>query len=117
MTGETGRNNVFFGRRWLFHLLTFWKYFYLFDFRHYWIPKCPQYLLDQCKNFDGELFHSRYYDDPSDYRNKTVVIVGAHSSGLDIAMEISEYADKVHKKFFASFGVSSVYISLCLFQI
>ena len=40
--------------------------------------------------------HSTYYRKPEDFAGKTVVVLGASFSGMDIAIEISRYAKKVY---------------------
>ena len=39
--------------------------------------------------------HSQDYNDPHDYKDKNVLILGAGNSGVDIALEISSVGKKV----------------------
>jgi len=55
--------------------------------------------FDGKQTYTGEIIHSRYYQNPSHYVGKTVVIVGAGFSGLDILVDIHTVAKKVGKEF------------------
>jgi len=46
-------------------------------------------------DFSGEILHSHNYRKPEVFINKTVVVVGAGPSGLDIALDLAGYATKV----------------------
>ena len=46
-------------------------------------------------SFPGIVTHSHWYKHPNQYQGKNVVILGAASSGRDIAVEVSTVADKV----------------------
>lgn len=45
--------------------------------------------------FEGSIIHSRYFRNPSHYKNQTVLILGAGASGRDIALIVAEVAKKV----------------------
>ena len=45
--------------------------------------------------FKGIVTHSHFYRVPEPYKNKNVVVLGARSSGRDIALEVSRVANKV----------------------
>ncbi len=57
-----------------------------------WDPRYPDYKGD----FDGEIIHSFYYNEPQIFKNKRVLIVGAGNSGCDIAVEACLTADKTY---------------------
>lgn len=44
------------------------------------------------EKFKGELIHTEYYSDPSKFKGKNVLVIGAGESGSDIVNEISDYA-------------------------
>ncbi|KAF5371155.1 hypothetical protein D9758_004079 [Tetrapyrgos nigripes] len=46
--------------------------------------------------FPGHIHHSRQYRRPEEFTNKTVVIIGAASSGAEISAELNTYASKVY---------------------
>jgi cation diffusion facilitator CzcD-associated flavoprotein CzcO len=63
---------------------------------HY--PKFPRWAINNnwIHGREGRrIVHSIYYREPRDYQNKVVLVVGAGSSGIDIASQIREYAEKV----------------------
>ncbi|XP_064108103.1 uncharacterized protein LOC135216603 isoform X4 [Macrobrachium nipponense] len=60
---------------------------------HYSIPRIPHIRNIDC--FKGRKIHSHDYREPFLYKDDTVVILGAASSGLDICLEISGVARKV----------------------
>ena len=63
---------------------------------HYNEPLIPQHLAEQGKEWCGDIFHSKSYRNPDDFRAKRVLIVGAKSSGTDIAYDLcSGGAEKV----------------------
>jgi len=51
--------------------------------------------VDGMKTFTGEIIHTRYFQDSTYYVGKTIVLVGAGFSGLDIFTEIHTVAKKV----------------------
>jgi dimethylaniline monooxygenase (N-oxide forming) len=52
---------------------------------HYWDPATPSLT----GAFDGEILHARDYRTPDRFVNRSVVVVGAGQSALDIAAEVS----------------------------
>ena len=56
-------------------------------------PKIPQW--PGIDNFEGELIHSSGFHDVSQVENKNVAIVGFSRSAMDIAVDITDYADSV----------------------
>ena len=46
--------------------------------------------------FPGKVIHSFDYNIPEDYQDEEVIVLGAGSSGLDIAMELSNVSKKVY---------------------
>ena len=61
-------------------------------FRHYFKPRVPKILGIQ--TFPGRVMHSHLYRKPEEFVNKTVVVLGASSSGGDISIEIAQYGAK-----------------------
>ncbi|KAI6149276.1 hypothetical protein BKA82DRAFT_3976986 [Pisolithus tinctorius] len=45
---------------------------------------------------EREILHSVWYRDPNQYANRTVIVVGGGASGVDIASQVSQYANKVY---------------------
>jgi len=61
---------------------------------HYSVPAMPN--VEGMEAFSGLIEHSHRYRLPEPYRNKTVVVLGASASGLDISLEIAKVANKVY---------------------
>lgn len=61
---------------------------------HHSIPNIPD--LPGLIMFSGITAHSHDYRIPDPYKDKTVAVLGAASSGTDIACEISAVAKKVY---------------------
>jgi hypothetical protein len=61
---------------------------------HYNAPSSPH--VQGIEQFQGQVIHSIAYDDPSVFKNQTVVCVGGRASGADLAREISQFAKKVY---------------------
>ncbi|KAJ9595620.1 hypothetical protein L9F63_013196, partial [Diploptera punctata] len=61
---------------------------------HYSVPSIPN--IEGMDKFEGVTQHSKDYRSPEQFRGVNVVILGAGSSGVDIAMEISAYAKEVY---------------------
>ena len=62
---------------------------------HYAVPSCPDIPgLDQ--HFTGAKMHSHFYRIPRPFENKTVLVLGAGASGVDIGIEITKTAKKVY---------------------
>ena len=55
----------------------------------------PSSLLDQANRWRGRILHSKHYRKPGAYKDQTVMVVGAKSSGTDIAHDISGEAAAV----------------------
>ncbi|RHZ52427.1 hypothetical protein Glove_461g53 [Diversispora epigaea] len=61
---------------------------------HHHHPQFPKFKgMDK---FKGEQIHSRFYNDPEDFKNKRVLIVGSGNSGLDIAVQLSSVTSQVY---------------------
>lgn len=66
---------------------------------HYSEPRIPE--IPGLASFPGMVMHSHNYRHPETFQGMDVVVLGAHSSGQDICLEISKAARKVllsHKK-------------------
>jgi hypothetical protein len=63
------------------------------SFRHYSVPYVPE--IEGIEKFEGLIQHSKAYRAAAVYRNLRVVVLGAASSGMDIAMEVASVADEV----------------------
>lgn len=55
---------------------------------HHWRPKMPDFP----GKFNGEMFHSRNYRSPDDFKGKNVLILGVGNSGVDIACDVASVA-------------------------
>lgn len=66
---------------------------------HYDLPFLPKVKgIEQWnKKFPNSIQHSKYFDDPEDYKDKTVLVVGNSASGFDISMQVALYAKKVYR--------------------
>uniref|UniRef100_A0A3B4A8H1 Flavin-containing monooxygenase n=1 Tax=Periophthalmus magnuspinnatus TaxID=409849 RepID=A0A3B4A8H1_9GOBI len=62
--------------------------------RHYSDPHIPE--IPGLRHFKGELMHSHSYRHPDPFSGKTVVVLGAKASAIDISMELSTVAQKVY---------------------
>ncbi|XP_078609486.1 uncharacterized protein LOC144880836 isoform X2 [Branchiostoma floridae x Branchiostoma japonicum] len=60
---------------------------------HYSVPYVP--AIPGAELFQGRSIHSHEYRNPDDFKGKNVVLLGAASSGQDIALEISKTANRV----------------------
>ncbi|XP_057319304.1 uncharacterized protein LOC130663831 [Microplitis mediator] len=60
---------------------------------HYFEPSIP--IIEGHDKFKGLQLHSHDYRVPETFANKTVVVVGAGPSGMDLALEISSKAKQV----------------------
>lgn len=65
---------------------------------HFDVPYFPQVPgLDEWKQKDPRsVSHAKFYDSPAKYKDKTILIIGAYSSGSDIAIQTSLTAKKVY---------------------
>ncbi|XP_078046172.1 uncharacterized protein LOC144474783 isoform X1 [Augochlora pura] len=61
---------------------------------HYTVGHVPH--IPGIETFPGGQIHSHQYRLPELYARKTVCILGASWSGIDIAMEVAQYAEKVY---------------------
>lgn len=48
------------------------------------------------ETFEGKVYHSIEYDDPSIFKDQNVLCIGGRASGSDLAREISRHANKVY---------------------
>ncbi|XP_059622652.1 senecionine N-oxygenase [Phlebotomus argentipes] len=60
---------------------------------HYHTPYLPRYPGQD--DFRGRLTHSHDYRCPEPYKGQTVLVIGAGPSGMDIAYDISKWAERV----------------------
>ena len=65
----------------------------ILSFRHYSDPIIP--LLPGISEFSGRVLHSHSYMDPVEMRGQKVFVLGGGPSGIDIALEIADYATEV----------------------
>ncbi|EZA46628.1 Flavin-containing monooxygenase FMO GS-OX-like protein [Ooceraea biroi] len=61
---------------------------------HYTVGHVPH--IQGIESFHGGCIHSHQYRVPEVYAGKKVCILGASWSGIDIAVEVAQYADKVY---------------------
>ncbi|XP_012283263.1 flavin-containing monooxygenase FMO GS-OX-like 4 [Orussus abietinus] len=61
---------------------------------HYFEPSIP--AIPGVGSFPGEILHSHSYREPNKFAQKTVVILGASMSGIDIGLELTETARQVY---------------------
>ena len=62
---------------------------------HYSIPNSPE-ISGLHEYFKGDKVHSHYYRTSEPFKDKTVVVLGAGASGVDIGLEITTAAKKVY---------------------
>ena len=60
---------------------------------HYYDPLIP--TLKGIEDFEGRTCHSHDYRMPHTFQDEIVLIIGAGPSGLDIALQVSKFAQKV----------------------
>lgn len=63
-------------------------------FRHYFDPYVP--IIPGIESFPGLILHSHAYRKPEEFTGKTVLILGAASSGIDIGIDLSDHAIRVY---------------------
>ncbi|EGV64789.1 FAD/NAD(P)-binding domain-containing protein [Yamadazyma tenuis ATCC 10573] len=65
---------------------------------HFEVPRIPEVDgLDEWKKRDPKsITHAKFFDTPSRYKDKTVLVVGGIASGSDIAIQSSATAKKVY---------------------
>ncbi|XP_063231833.1 uncharacterized protein LOC134536150 isoform X4 [Bacillus rossius redtenbacheri] len=61
---------------------------------HFCTPYIPS--IPGIEDFKGVPIHSHVYRNPEIYKERTVIILGANSSGVDICLEVSKYAKLVY---------------------
>ncbi|XP_058794949.1 uncharacterized protein LOC131666357 isoform X2 [Phymastichus coffea] len=61
---------------------------------HYFEPYIPS--IPGISNFHGQIIHSHKYRTAEAFSGKTVILLGASSSGIDIAFELSGHASQVY---------------------
>ncbi|XP_076295413.1 uncharacterized protein LOC143216343 [Lasioglossum baleicum] len=61
---------------------------------HYFDPLVPS--VPGVETFSGTMMHSHSYRKPEDFAGKTVFVLGAASSGIDIAIELADHASRVY---------------------
>lgn len=71
-------------RRWQFLIFS----------RHYFDPYIP--TITGIESFPGLILHSHAYRKPDEFSGKTVLILGAASSGIDIGIDLCEQATRVY---------------------
>lgn len=59
---------------------------------HYWAPRLPEFA---CKLRKTQWMHSRGFRHAHHFDGMRVAVVGARLSGLEIAMQLVEHAEKV----------------------
>jgi dimethylaniline monooxygenase (N-oxide forming) len=59
---------------------------------HHWDPRWPEPPFPG--EFDGLEMHAHYYREPSIFEGKRVVVVGGGNSGVDIARDAGDHAEK-----------------------
>lgn len=64
---------------------------------HFFEPNIPS--IPGIETFPGTILHSHSYRKPDMFSGKTVLVLGAASSGVDIALELSRHATKVYLSF------------------
>lgn len=65
---------------------------------HYTVGNIPR--IRGSETFSGDSIHSHQYRKPEKYTGKKVCILGASWSGIDIALEVAKYAEKVKKNYY-----------------
>lgn len=48
------------------------------------------------ENFSGTVMHSHSYRKPEDFSGKSVLILGAAASGIDIALDLVNHATRIY---------------------
>lgn len=70
---------------------------------HYELPYIPQvdglseWTAQFCSSSSSSVIHSKYFDDPEKYTNKTVLVVGNSASGRDISLQLARCAKQVYR--------------------
>lgn len=89
---KTGADYEFLGRKWDFDAVVVAS-------GHYHEPKIPDMpgLKEWKSRFPDNILHSKQYRTPEIFRNKTVLVIGAGVSSLDVARESHAVAKKVYQ--------------------
>ncbi|EFN76962.1 Dimethylaniline monooxygenase [N-oxide-forming] 2 [Harpegnathos saltator] len=61
---------------------------------HYFDPYIP--TIPGIESFPGLILHSHAYRIPEEFSGKTVIVLGAGSSGIDIGIDLSNHATRVY---------------------
>ncbi|XP_014467551.1 PREDICTED: flavin-containing monooxygenase FMO GS-OX-like 4 [Dinoponera quadriceps] len=61
---------------------------------HYFDPYIPN--IPGIESFPGLILHSHAYRKPEEFSGKTVLVLGAASSGIDIGIDLSNYTTRVY---------------------
>ncbi|XP_032684627.1 flavin-containing monooxygenase FMO GS-OX-like 2 isoform X2 [Odontomachus brunneus] len=61
---------------------------------HYFNPYVP--IIPGIESFSGLILHSHAYRKPEEFSGKTVLVLGAASSGIDIGIDLSDHATRVY---------------------
>ncbi|XP_071563657.1 uncharacterized protein [Temnothorax nylanderi] len=61
---------------------------------HYFDPYVP--TITGIESFPGQILHSHAYRKPDEFSGKTVLVLGAGSSGIDIGIDLSNQATRVY---------------------
>nr|XP_012224297.1 PREDICTED: flavin-containing monooxygenase FMO GS-OX-like 2 [Linepithema humile] len=61
---------------------------------HYFDPYVP--IISGIDSFPGAILHSHAYRKPDEFSGKTVLVLGAASSGIDIGIDLSDHAARVY---------------------
>lgn len=69
----------------------------ILSIRHFSKPNIPK--IPGFETFRGQVLHSKSYRKPEDFINKTVILLGAGSSGVEITSDLSGYAAKIYLSF------------------
>lgn len=64
------------------------------QFRHYFDPYLP--TIAGIETYPGTIMHSRSYRKPEQFSGKTVFILGASSSGIDIGIDLADHVPRVY---------------------
>ncbi|KAL3043147.1 hypothetical protein OYC64_020961 [Pagothenia borchgrevinki] len=64
---------------------------------HYSVPNIP--TIPGMENFKGQVLHSHSYRSAESFSGKTVIVLGAKASGLDISMELANAGAQVRLSF------------------
>lgn len=89
---KTGGGFEFLGRQWEFDSV-------IVASGHYHVPRVPDIpgLKEWKERFPDSVMHSKRYRSPEPFRGKTVLILGAGVSSLDIAREANDIATKIYQ--------------------